>query len=490
MQLHYDRSKYLLNLIGDSPVLLINPYINKPDLDANLAGIALALKNANRKPELIKFNALPSSSLVSSPLENIQVRIQDLNQEKMIRREFRKLGIRFVKRNIFETQKSFTFAEEEVAENLIDYLQIEPSSYSRKGIFSEISEFVDPTSILNSRWKKRIKLLEVDIKFFELELQEVLANRTSDTVVIIPNGKWALTASAIEFTRSKGFTTFISESGSKINRIQLFQHSVHSLKEWEENIRFDWENAIPIEEKRRIALTFINKNREPKQNPYTYLMQPGLEIPRKFDNEKRIVFFTTSDAESSPFEDEKESNVFLNQYEAAETLFGLAQFKGWDKVIRCHPHLHRAKLIRNPEHEKWERLAIKLKCEIVPSLSRIDSYALVKSANLVAGFSSTILLESIFMGIPTAICGPTFLSSLLTGNCFENKQSLEDLDLSFLEKLANERDRVLPFFYHQSIRGFDNRFLRGLQPINRKSWEVRLSIILRFLSNRQTWKNT
>lgn len=488
--MHHDRSKYLLESIGDSPVLLINPYKNKPDLDAVLAGIALTLRSTNRKLDFIKFNALPSFSLISSLLENIQIKIQEMNQEKMIRRKFNELGIRFSKKKIFNRQRSFRCTEEGYAGNLNSYLQIEPFSHLRKGIFSEISEFVEPTTKLNSRWRRRINLLENQINLFERELQELFANRISDTVVIIPNGKWALTASAIQFARSKGFTTFICESGSKLNRIQLFQNSVHSLEEWEENIRFDWGNAIPVEEKRRIAITFINNNRKPNQNPYAYLMQPGLELPRKFENDRRIVFFTTSDSESSPFEDERETNVFLNQYEAAERLFGLAQFAGWEKIIRCHPHLHRSKLIRGPEHDKWEQLANQLKCEIVPSLSEIDSYALAKSANLVAGFSSTMLLESIFMGIPTAICGPTFLSSLLKGNCFENIESIQDLDLSLLEKLAFERDRVLPFFYHQSIRGFDNVFLHSLQPINRKNWELRLSIFLRILSNRQTWKNT
>lgn len=486
----YNRSIALLNEIAGLPVLLVNPYEMRADLDANLAGVAAALAHRTQSITFLKFDGRLTESRDYSTSKKIQLKIQEKIQEKQIKELFKKYNFQVVKRDVFcnnlkSVKSSFSFSG-----NLIDYLEQNSIKNYSKGIYSELSEIINPELRLDTKWKNTIITLQKQTKVIEDAMLDTLALMRPETVVIVPNGKWALASTVIDISNLKGFRTLISETGSKMNRVQLFEKSVHSLSEWEENIKFDWNSSTNDREKRDIAIKFVQKNRDSRQNPYVNLMQMGSSVPKESAGKKRIVFFTTSDSESSPFEDSKNPTEFNNQYEAARALFDLQVFKNWEKIVRCHPHLDRSKFVESPQLDKWEEFQLSHLCTILPGISSIDSYELAKSADLVAGFSSTILLESIYLGIPTVICGPTFLGSLLNKNCFPSLESLKSLDISRLKVLSRESERVLPFFYHQAIRGFDNPFLKSDSPINRKKWEVQTSRLIGYLLREQGIRNS
>ena len=472
----YNKTHDILEKISNHSVLFVNPYKSRPDHDALLLGIASILKQEGRSLSYLKLNESLTDITRKNFLRRLQILWQEQNQKNHARKLFSDLQLHVHEARLEKKRfKSDSLTNPRNFNDLDEYFRLNRSKIYSDGLFSEVHDYINPKDQLSEEWRTRIQKIEQSAESFHDYLINYMNNLSKDTVIITVNGRWALTSVVIKLARANGFTTVICETGSRMNRIQLYENSLHSSSEWRDNIQFDWSiSEIGSISKINTAKKWVMDNRSAGQNPYVSAQTRGLVLKKTKKN--RLVFFATSGSETSPFEDVLPSNYFQNQYEAVRSLFSLSQFSDWEKIVRSHPQLQNAKVAGAREDEQWKSLLKETDGLLIESMSKVDSYELARSSNLVAGFYTNMLAETIWMEIPTIILGDATFCGLVPDLFFPSQEKLSKLNL---EEVHSDKERIMPYFYHQAIRGIDNPFLNTASPVRRNKVEKSISRLLR-----------
>lgn len=102
----------------------------------------------------------------------------------------------------------------------------------------------------------------------------------------------------------------------------------------------------------------------------------------------------------------KESS--LNQSNALQSLSEeIAMNQDWQLVIRCHPNM-----LTRPDYEQnyWKKLLKGINAIVVLPEDDIDTYALIERSDLVVTFGSTVAVEALALGVPSAVFGESLYS--------------------------------------------------------------------------------
>lgn len=171
-------------------------------------------------------------------------------------------------------------------------------------------------------------------------------------------------------------------------------------------------------------------------------------IPEKI-KEVRWVYYTSSDDEYESLSDVFVHPIFESQKQGVLWLINeVAKRENTELIIRVHPH--KAKKCKE-DADWWNSLEGK-NMTLIDSYSKIDTYALAKSSDLVLCYNSTMGLESTYYGKPVIMLGDSFYRGL---ECGYEPSNVKELTLLLEEsKLPPKpKENCLPYGYYMYARG-------------------------------------
>jgi hypothetical protein len=485
---HNSTEKILSNLSGKR-VLIVSPYF-LGGMQAVLAGTAVLLNEYSSRVRFLQLD-LPMRGLKHTNfMRRIQNRFQIDHQSRFIGNTFKKLQIQID----FVTLKGrANLIDEEILRRVqsCSTLAIVAKEFSEfvwiDSLLSEMNDLIHAAKLLSDKEKVLIANLILDFQKTSQIVTNYLQSNNEilfDCVVTV-NGRFCATSAIIETAKESGLVTIVAETGAFMNWVQLFEVSVHSMVDWQNKVSYDWSHGPSTDLKTAIGKAWIERNRTPIQNPYVSAQTLLKSLPNT--NKNRLVFFPSSDSETSPYVDVRPDDFFKDQFEAFDALLDTGIFDGWEIVVRCHPKIANSRVEATRDDFLWNLQKAKHNLIIIKSLDEIDSYALAKSSTLIAGFETQFTLEAIYLGVPTIIMANTPFSHLVPNNLFRTKKELLKLDVNSLRTTPS--DSVVPFGYHQAVRGKRNPLL-GNGPIVRSSFEKISSEIVRLLNiSSKSYKN-
>jgi predicted glycosyltransferase len=113
-------------------------------------------------------------------------------------------------------------------------------------------------------------------------------------------------------------------------------------------------------------------------------------------NKRIVVFYTTSNHEYASV-----SNLEFNQIQAFKKMLKVINnFPDIYLVVRVHPNNNRK---NNIDDKLWFQFNNCKKISVISSQDPIDTYALMRRADIVVTYSSTIALEASYFGKPSVV---------------------------------------------------------------------------------------
>lgn len=231
----------------------------------------------------------------------------------------------------------------------------------------------------------------------------------------------------------KGIEIFHFEHGSKKGRWLESQHKIYTFRGFKSEIE-DWKNNEwsdeNIPKRREIGKKYFDNIRLGLNNDpyYKAHVRPNDQSPKvSKEGKKLLVVFTSSLWEFAGFDENLDCPIdFRNHYELYLRI-GLDQEiqKLYKVVFRWHPNL---KIASKSEIQDVENVIRQTpRSSHIGMGDRINSYELVKVADVVVTLGSTIGIESAYMGKPSILLGNALYSGL--GSTYEPKSYLEFLQL-------------------------------------------------------------
>lgn len=228
--------------------------------------------------------------------------------------------------------------------------------------------------------------------------------------VVFPNGRDLCTSSILLVAKSKGLATTALELNSFTNTIVPYSTSPHSVQEyWDQLANFtlvpeDYESMndyfrLRLERDSRFLIYSPNGD----NHPDTLFLQKTL------GDHAYVTFFSHSEHETPVLEEwNYSSSSFHSQFDSVRALYRACIDRGMTLVVRRHPNS--VGLVDKVDREIvfWREFENLPNLLLLGPSSEVDSYNLARGSYAVFVHSSTMGLESNFMGIPSRAMGPAF----------------------------------------------------------------------------------
>lgn len=271
--------------------------------------------------------------------------------------------------------------------------------------------------------------------------------------VITYNGRFACSKPIVDVCKKYSIPILYHERGATKERYYLSHNPPHDFKAIRASIREMW-HLSQDPNKEEIAKSYFLRKIKGEGVGWVSFTENQIKemIPEK-SKKYRWTYYSSSDDEYIYVEDSIEHPIFQSQIEAIQWLIDyVAKLDDVELVIRVHPHKEqKSQRLR----DFWNNLSGN-NVLVVPSYSRVDSYALAKNSDLVIVYGSTMGVEAAYLGKPVIVIGDAIYKGF---DCAYEPSSLKELDnylpLKRLEPKATKN--VLPFGYYYLLYG--NLFL-------------------------------
>ena len=266
------------------------------------------------------------------------------------------------------------------------------------------------------------------------------------------NNRFGLSLPIILACYQKKIQVIRHDRGANYKKYFLFNYDINDPR----NFKFiysNWKKLKKIKKKKHAHSFFSKKfnstflDEVNKNFTKTQLKNRIPEIPK---NKKIITYFTSTEYESSAY-----INLKYDQMKVFEKFIkSLKKIKDYHMIIRVHPSL------TSNDDFVWQKYKSE-NVTIVGSNSKFDTYAIMKKSDVVCGYSSRIVLESAYLGIPTISFkdfGWPKKIGILHG---EKKDKIEDnLNKCLNKKIKFNMDKILSIAYFYSSYGFQFKYYK------------------------------
>lgn len=225
--------------------------------------------------------------------------------------------------------------------------------------------------------------------------------------IFMLNGRFGCTRPALEAARDSNIGFGLYENNASINEIVFVNELIHSIEGNTRKAHAFYELDKTLAEKRAEDY-FIKKtqNKYTGEKIYTKQQQRG-SLPGAIEHtqKKIIAVYPTTEDEFKFIGKEWDGRVVESQVDEIDKL---AEYLSPDKyilVVKMHPNQ-----VFTAENtiEKYVRLTKKYPHVIVEKpLSKKDTYALMRRADVIVTFASTIGIEASYAGKPVILIGDT-----------------------------------------------------------------------------------
>lgn len=250
-------------------------------------------------------------------------------------------------------------------------------------------------------------LIQKSIEVYEFFIEKLQQQKPD--LVIIFNGRFAYNRALVRACEALGLKYYTHERGANKNKYMLYENTLpHDISYFNKILEQRWEsNQIVYEEKINIGNQFyIDRANGKEQSWFSFTNnQNREELPEDWDeNKHNIVIYLSSEDEFIAIDDQWGKKLFKNQIDGLEFIFSHKyDIKFIKFYIRIHPNSKMLdKFIEEVFIFQNEQIIV------IHPQSTISSYSLLKKANKVITFGSTMGIEATYWGKP----------SINLGNCF------------------------------------------------------------------------
>lgn len=365
--------------------------------------------NTEKKPEvcyLCKKGIKKGMDLING--EFIHLEINDILTD-----EDRLVGEKFKKENPV-INKEVWFEDYEVGEAAV-------SSY--------ISKTRDK-SLVNIQNSFAKDLVENDVILYQA--LDRLFKKIPFTTVYNFNGRNSYQRAVLNISRRYGVECINKEIARSGGIVETFKNALpHHIETKNALIEEAWEKPdLDLKEKEEIGKSFFERKVKgiyTNDKVYTKDQQAN-KLPDNIDyTKKTFVLFTSSDDEFAAVGKDFVNPYFKDQNEGIAYVARLfsTKFPDWNLLIRMHPNLKGIEYDYASELRAMDKIGPNI--TVITPESPVDSYALLKVAEKVIVFGSTIGLEANYWGKTVLLLGKCFWYYRDVAYVPENKEQIEDL---------------------------------------------------------------
>jgi len=223
-----------------------------------------------------------------------------------------------------------------------------------------------------------------------LKRTEILINLEKPNQIVTFNGRFSITNPIILVAKKFGIPVWQHDRGSNYNKFETFEKNIHDYRYRYSMVRRYW--LLAKDNKKRIGHSYFIERKKKKSLGTDYgfhftKKQKNNYLSFKKTNKKIIVFYTSTDYEMAAiFNNYNQENKFKLLYSV------VSQLSHVHLIIRVHPDVKKKNFI---EDLKWKKYNSSF-CTVLESDNITDSYKLLKIADIIIGYSSSIMLEALY----------------------------------------------------------------------------------------------
>ncbi len=273
---------------------------------------------------------------------------------------------------------------------------------------SLISNTRDPETDVSQYVPLAKRFSKSGLQVYNAVLQQIRQQRPDRVYVF--NGRFVAMRAVLRACRQAGVDCYMHERGCDTNHYQLFKNELlHMLEVYQARVRDHWTQAARTPERESSGRDWYDsrvQRVEKTWHSFVKHQQPG-RLPEGWDVEKHnIVIFTSSEDECAALGDGWADRLYPNQGEAIERLARRLATRRPDAVltVRIHPNQTG---VDNPRSRRVLHLN-EPNVRIIAPDATVDSYQLMRVADTVVTFGSTIGMEAVFWGKPSVLLAPSF----------------------------------------------------------------------------------
>ncbi len=274
---------------------------------------------------------------------------------------------------------------------------------------------------------------------------DILTKYKPDEIITF-NNRFASSLPIILAAERKKIKILRHDRGSNFKKYYLYKFDINDPRNFK-NIEIDWKQNKD-KKKFKIANDFFKKKfnksfRDEVNKNFTTNQIKNL-LPDLPKDKKIITYYTSTEYEVDAYVrlKYKQLKVFKIFFKCFKKL------KNAHLVIRVHPSLSKK------NDNIWSQFKNK-NTSIVSSVSKVDTYALMKKSDLVCGYASRIVLESAFLKIPTILFKDLGWPKKLGILYGEKQNSIEkNLQRALKNKINFDLQKILAVSYFYSTYGF------------------------------------
>jgi len=304
------------------------------------------------------------------------------------------------------------------------------------------------------------------------------------TAVVIYNGRFLHDNAAAAAAEAQGVPVLFYDTGGGHTDYDLTIDKTHDWSALQKRMLTLYDSWDP-EERDSLGSSWFEERRnhlDASNALYVEAQEQGtrLDIP---DTECLVVYFSSSDDELVELEVNWDS-YFGSQPTALELLAQECKKRpGYSLVIRSHPHL---RMKPRQDFLDWEEAVARARPDLhVDPYSSIDSYELMRQADIVVTYGSTSGVEAAYARKPVILMGPSAYDEL---GCATRVQTSEELAAALANLQPGRWEGAVAYGLMMKRRGFvyehvtrderGNRSLAGVSFEESNSLVLHLSHIL------------
>ena len=271
--------------------------------------------------------------------------------------------------------------------------------------------------------------------------------------VYVFNGRFASMRAVLRACQVSGVECLIHERGCDTRHFQLFRNRLpHDIAYIDQRMRQHWNQAATRPNREALAHAWFQQRVDRvERNWHSFVKgQQRGRLPEGWNfNHHNIVVFTSSEDEFVAIGDCWSNHLYPDQGQGIQALAAQLLVDRPDArlTVRMHPNLIG---IDNASCRRMRNMQSP-NLRIIPPESKIDSYELLRVADTVASFGSSIGIEAVFWDKPSVLMGPCFYQHLQGPvRASDHNQAVHLLSQDLMPAVDHE---ALIYGYWQSTHG-------------------------------------
>lgn len=279
--------------------------------------------------------------------------------------------------------------------------------------------------------------------------------------VYVYNGRFAPMRAAFRASQSCHVDCFLHERGHSMNHYMIYENALpHDLEYITKLMYQSWSKAENNREKRQqIASQFyLDRTQGISHNWVAFTKEQTLGLlPTNWRSDlNNIVIFTSSEDEFVAIGDLWKNPLYNNQLEGLKAIINsLASDQNIHIYVRIHPNLKNVQNSYNEILQTWRSPNL----TIIPADSPISSYSLLKNADKIITFGSTMGIEAVYWGVPSILTGQSFYRAL--GGTYQPNSHEQLIDMLYSDLSPQEKEPALIYGYFFQTFGLPFQYFQA-----------------------------